>query len=214
MDALTYDTTQGQWSDIDVTSYVADVVSGTATDYGLVLHADDAGRGHWKRLVAESLAGAGALEPRLIVHWSGLRPTAAATTEAIASNVSLAWSNATLAPSPTRVQIQVSTDGFESILLKVRAKDKALAAQAIDLATDGFQPGAYAWRLRAQYAEDGGWSEWSNSGTFVVLDPVQAQFAQPDLGMPPAPPAPPAPTATPAPLVITKPVREDRTLVF
>jgi cell wall-associated NlpC family hydrolase len=71
------ETTQGAWTAMDVSYYATAIIYGHAPDYGLVLHATGEGNDHWKRFVAETTAGAGALEPRLVVNWSGLRGRAA-----------------------------------------------------------------------------------------------------------------------------------------
>jgi hypothetical protein len=167
----TVETTQGQWSNIDVTSFVSDVVSGATPNYGLVLHADDAGRGHWKRLVAESATGAGALEPRLVVHWSGLKPAAATTTEVIASSAVLKWANAGLAPAAVRAQVQLSLDGFTTVDSQARLKGGDAAAGSLVVTTFDLAPGTWSWRVRTKYGDGSQWSDWSNTGTFVVADP-------------------------------------------
>jgi len=169
-----YDTLQGQWSGMDVSAYVADVVAGTSPDYGLVLHATEAGRGHWKRFVAESDLGAGALEPRLVVHWAGLKPQAAASTDVIASSAVLAWRSPGLAPAPTRVQLQLSLDGFQTFASEAKLKKSAAAAGSVVVTTFDLDPGTYSWRVRAQYGDSHSWSDWSNSGTFVVVGPVSS----------------------------------------
>jgi cell wall-associated NlpC family hydrolase len=169
--ATTVDTTQGQWSNIDVTSFVSEVVSGAVTNYGFVLHADDAGRGHWKRLVAESATGAGTLEPRLVVHWSGLKPAATPTTEVVASSAVLTWTNAGLAPAAARTQVQLSRDAFTTIESQVRLKTDAAAAGSLVVTTFDLAPGTWSWRVRTKYGDGSQWSDWSNTGTFLVADP-------------------------------------------
>jgi hypothetical protein len=169
--ATTVETTQGQWSNIDVSSFVSDVVSGTTANYGFVLHADDAGRGHWKRLVAESATGVGTLEPRLVVHWSGLKPAATPTTEVVASSAVLTWANAGLAPAAVRAQVQLSLDGFTTIGSQAVLKGQSAAAGSLVITTFDMAPGTWSWRVRTKYGDGSQWSDWSNSGTFVVADP-------------------------------------------
>ncbi len=178
----TFDTSQGEWSAIDVSAHVQAVVAGAAEDYGFVLHANEAGRGHWKRLVAESAAN-GSLEPRLVVRWSDLRPSAAAVTDVVGSSVAVSWANASLAPAPSRVQVQVSRDGFDSIVSQVRLKGDAASAGSLSLATDDLDPGTYEWRVRAKFGDDTTWSSWSEAGTFVVANPTENRFHQPVSGL-------------------------------
>jgi hypothetical protein len=52
-------------------------------------------------------------------------------------------------------------------------KGKAASTGTLDLATAGLDPGTYAWRVRAKYADDAKWSAWSEPGAFVVAQPIQ-----------------------------------------
>ena len=174
-ETATFETTRGTWSAMDVTAHIQEVIAGTTTDYGFVLHANEAGRGHWKRLVAESVVGAGALEPRLVVSWTGLRPVASATTQSVGSDALIAWSHAAVAPVPARIQIQLSQDGFESVLSRARLKGDKAGATSLTLATADLAPGAYAWRIRAKYTAEDGWSAWSEPGSIVIVDPTEVR---------------------------------------
>jgi hypothetical protein len=172
----TFETTQGNWSAMDVSTYVQSVTSGASADYGLVLHADEQGRGYWKRFVVESAMGSGMLEPRLVVNWSGLRPlpaTASVTTEATQT---LAWSNAVIAADATRYQVQVSDDGFNSVLSSARIKGAAVTENAWTVARDEFGLGTFDWRVRARYGDSTEWSAWSEPASFSFVNPVVDQF--------------------------------------
>ena len=166
IDAATYETAQGTWSDIDVAAYVRDVVGGAA-DYGLVLHADGAGRGHWKRFVAESALDGGALQPRLVVTWSGLRPSAMTATVG-ADAVNLAWANADLAPAASRIQMQLSRDGFATVTQQLRVNPAAAQASTLSMPAGDLSAGTYSWRVRARYGDGTRWSPWSNAGSFTL----------------------------------------------
>jgi cell wall-associated NlpC family hydrolase len=179
----TAETTQGQWSAMDVGDYLRGVASGASVDYGLVLHADDAGRGYWKRFVAESSAGTGALEPRLVINWTGLRPLAAASANTAASSVVLGWSNATLAPAATRYHVQVSRDGFETMLLNERIKGTAVADNSLTVARSDLGLRSVEWRVRAKYGESTEWSAWSDPRTVTVVNPAENRFHQPIGGL-------------------------------
>ncbi len=174
------DTTQGAWSDIDLTTYVQDVVTGTAPDYGLVLHADAEGRGHWKRFVAETTDGAGALEPRLVIHWSNLRPMAAPTNADVeAGTVSLSWTNASLAPAQSRAQVQLSTDDFAKVADEFRLNGKHADETSLTLALDDLAAGTYSWRVRVRYGDSNEWSAWSDAGTFGVRTRAEDLLVRP-----------------------------------
>jgi hypothetical protein len=154
---------------MDLTAYAKSIIDATAVDYGLVLHANQQGRGYWKRFVAESTLGAGALEPRLTVAWSGIRPTAAESTfDELGTSVSLPWSHAGLAPDAARLQLQISTDDFATVASNLKLKGKRAAEQVLVLATDELASGTYTWRIRAKYGDDPTWSDWSDAGTFTI----------------------------------------------
>lgn len=175
-----FDTTQGEWSAMDLTAYAQGVITGALPDYGLVLHTNDAGRDYWKRFVVESTLGGGALEPRLVVTWSGLRPVVGAAATVTDAGVDVTWSQPGLAPDPWRVQVQVSRDGFESVLAESRLKGDRAAASAVALAVDERAPGMYLWRVRAKYVEGGTWSAWSDPGIYSVDSDLKFEaFHQP-----------------------------------
>ncbi len=174
----TFETIQGTWSAMDVSAYVQSVTSGATPDYGVVLHADDQGRGHWKRFVVESALGAGMLEPRLVVNWSGLRPLAGAAVETTGATQTLAWSNSAIAAEATRYQVQVSDDGFETVLSSARIKGTAVAENAWTAARRDLGTGTFQWRIRAKYGEDADWSAWSDEASFGFTNPVVNRFHQ------------------------------------
>jgi hypothetical protein len=120
--------------------------------------------------------GSGMLEPRLVVNWSGLRPlpaTASVTTEATQT---LAWSNAVIAADATRYQVQVSDDGFNSVLSSARIKGAAVTENAWTVARDEFGLGTFDWRVRARYGDSTEWSAWSEPASFSFVNPVVDQF--------------------------------------
>jgi hypothetical protein len=169
-EGTTHETTQGEWSAFDVSTYVRDLMNG-ATDYGLVLHANGAGRGHWKRFVAESSLGDGALEPRLVVTWSGLRPVTTPASSTDASSVELGWAEPGVAPAATRARVQISQDAFATVSSQFAVRSAAVDANGLSLPTDRLAPGTYAWRISTRYA-DGSWSDWSEPGSFTVAGPT------------------------------------------
>ena len=174
-------TTSGTWSDADLTAYVQDVLAGS-TDYGLMLNATGTGAETWKRLVAESGAGADGLGPRMVVTWSGLRPRAAmgsgAATSTPTASRTATWSHPALAPAPTRYQVQVSNDDFKTVILaSPRSALEDPAAPSWTIPGDALQAGqSYAWRVRAKYGADTAWSDWSDPVRFTYEGQHEAQF--------------------------------------
>lgn len=179
----TFETTRGAWSAMDVSAYVLSVTAGTTPDYGVVLHADDQGRGYWKRFVVESAMGSGVLEPRLVVNWSGLKPLTSATPGTTAATQTLAWTNAAIAPDAARYHVQISDDGFESVLSNIRIKGAAVADDAYTVARDDLGLGAYEWRVRAKYGDSTEWSAWSDAASFGFVKPAVDRFHQPAGGL-------------------------------
>jgi NlpC/P60 family protein len=171
-------TSEGAWSGLDMTSYVQDVVAGATADYGLMLGAPGSGAETWKRLVAESTLGAGALQPRLAVTWTGLRPRAAPTSD---STLSASWSHPLLAPAPTRYQVQVSADHFETITVtSPRSRNRDAAATSWAMPVDALDAGTnYAWRVRVKYGTDAEWSEWSDAMTLARSDKQESLSHRP-----------------------------------
>ncbi|HUR16771.1 MAG TPA: DNRLRE domain-containing protein, partial [Candidatus Limnocylindrales bacterium] len=172
-EASDYETTQGQWTAMDLTAYTQSIVDGSALDYGLVLHASQQGRGYWKRFVGESTLGGGALEPRLTVAWSAPRPSSGqATFDETGTQVSLAWSHGTLVPDADRVQVQVSADGFATILTDTKLKGRHAGDLTLAIPTGDLEAATYSFRVRARYGEGAAWSSWSDAGTFTIAAPV------------------------------------------
>jgi cell wall-associated NlpC family hydrolase len=173
------DTTQGAWTAMDVSYYATAIIYGHAPDYGLVLHATGEGNDHWKRFVAETTAGAGALEPRLVVNWSGLRPAASLPVTVDDATTAATWVHPVVAPDAWRVQVQVSADGFQTLFVDERLKHANAALTSLNVATADLVPGTYSWRVRARYGEDEAWSDWSDPGTFVIAEPIKMELFHP-----------------------------------
>lgn len=171
-------TTQGEWSDIDLTAYVHAIVDEANPDYGLMLHGDGAGADSWKRFVAESGLGIGDLEPRLVVKWSGLRPFATTLSDVVAfSGVTLTWAQPGITPAATRYQVQVSADGFGSIVAESgKVRGAAAEEDAWIVPVDGLASGRYSWRVRAKYGDGTAWSDWSAPQTFTYTDRAEAWY--------------------------------------
>ncbi|CAN5615616.1 hypothetical protein BH23CHL7_BH23CHL7_07900 [soil metagenome] len=178
-------TTPGEWADIDVTDYLAGVLAGDP-DSGLRLHASDAGRQGWKRFVAAG-TDATALEPRLVVHWSGLRPAPLVTSTAAPSDLVLAWTHADLAPEQARFEVEVFGGETDAALFGsgvVRGAVGRTSAWAVP--TDELTVGeSYSWRVRIRYgSKRAPWSEWSLPGSFVYQPAALdvAPIAHPGVG--------------------------------
>lgn len=173
-DSVGMPTRAGAWSSLDVSSYVTDVLSRGQPDYGLMLAGDQASKS-WDRLAASDAGAAVQFGPRLVVTWSGLRPTATSLMAASdASATTLSWTNPLLAATQTRYEVQVSHDGFATL----DADSGAVKGKAGKLLQWTLPPsavtttGTYQWRVRARYGPDKAWSSWSAAQTVrLVVSP-------------------------------------------
>jgi cell wall-associated NlpC family hydrolase len=169
--------TAGEWATLDVSPYVTDLLSRGATDFGLLLYGAEDASGTWKRLAATDGADAIEVGPRLVVTWSGLRPSAVAPAPlpddatgggpAADAMPAFAWTLPTIAPDQVRFQVELSADGFQTVLAesgKVRGRDGRASEWSLP---DGtlITSGHYQWRVRVMFP-DGDWSEWSAPATF------------------------------------------------
>ena len=167
----------GSWSSLDVSSYVTDVLSRGVPDYGLELAGDDTTTGTWKRLAASDTGATGEFGPRLVVTWSGLRPTTTIVpvTDPAALVVgtatpTLTWSQPQLAVQQVRFQVQASRDGFATTLVD-SGPVKGSAGHEMQWAVPAAaitSNGTYSWRVRVRYGTDKAWSSWSTPQSFVV----------------------------------------------
>ena len=170
VDKMTVQGTAGTWTSVDVSSYLTDVLSRGQADYGLMLAGDETAKSTWDRLAASDAGASAEFGPRLVVTWSGLRPTAG--TAALTSNTaptSLTWTNPLLTATQMRFEVQVSHDGFATVDVDSAAvKGKAGKLTQWTLSTSSLAGGTYQWRVRAKYGTDKGWSPWSATQTVVV----------------------------------------------
>ena len=150
--------TASAWSSVDVSDYVANVVSRGAADFGLALSGQTGGGASWQRLIAGD-GGGSEYGPRLVVTWSGLRPSAIAGDD----SASVAWSQAAIASAQVRYELQLSRDNFATVAFDTGSVGrKAGGATAWTVPQDaGLQPASYQWRVRVRYTSDRAWSAWS-----------------------------------------------------
>jgi len=170
-DAMTVQGTAGTWTSVDVSSYVTDVLSRGQSDYGLMLAGDETAKSTWDRLGASDAGANAEFGPRLVVTWSGLRPTGGVAAPASSSTATtLAWTNPLLAAVQTRFEVQVSHDGFATVAVDSAAvKGKVGSLTQWSLPTNTLAGGTYQWRVRATYGPDKTWSAWSSAQTLVVV---------------------------------------------
>ena len=139
----------GSWSNIDVSSYVADLVAGS-DDFGLVLAGDESGATTWKRFVASGAAAELNLGPRLSITWSGLRATGLAPS-GLTTSAHVTWSHAGLATDQRRFQVQVSRDAFATTVAEsgtIKGRTGKLSSWAAP--SGSFTQGAsYSWRFES-----------------------------------------------------------------
>lgn len=155
-------TEASNWSGIDLTTYVSEVLAG-APDYGLALAGDGSGAATWKRFVAAGAVDDVDLGPRLVVRWTGLRPIGISSEDG-SNELVLRWLNSPLAADQRRFQVQLSRDDFTTVAL-----DSGTLKGRHGLATEWAAPTAsltdgasYSWRVRVKYGEDRAWSPWSS----------------------------------------------------
>jgi NlpC/P60 family protein len=176
--AMTLTSTAGQWSSLDVSSYVADVLSDGAADLGLSLAADGSRAASWQRLAASDAGDAAEFGPRLVVTWSGLRPSGVAADVAAApvpgAEPTLTWTNPQLAASQARFEVQVSHDGFTTIDVDSAAVKGQAGRTSTWAVPDGSLTtgGTYAWRVRAKFGADKAWSAWSTPQSFSYTSAI------------------------------------------
>lgn len=160
------ETTAGEWAAMDVTTYLWAVLGG-APDYGLVIGAG-AKPGAWLRLVAQQGADPAGIGPRLAVTWSGLRPAAAGSADwSVAPRLS--WTSPALAAEQDRFRVQVSSDGFQTLVAEsgtVKGDAGRLAEWSVraERLADGQ---SYQWRVSVKYETDRTWSAWSDPAGFI-----------------------------------------------
>ena len=170
----------GAWASIDVSSYVTDLLSHGATDYGLMLSGDGSGAATWKRLAASDAGGSAQFGPRLVVTWSGLRPAGQPVAAGGVAGARLTWTAPALAGTQTRFQIQISHDGFATIDIdsgSVKGRDGKLNEW---LLTSGasLSGDSYEWRVRAKYGTDSAWSPWSNPVLISAPAPPGYEYSE------------------------------------
>jgi hypothetical protein len=169
-DAVSVTSEPGAWSSLDVSTYVTDILSRGQADNGLVLSGDDTTNGTWKRLAASDSGDAAQFGPRLVVTWSGMRPTAFASTPTSGASTTaptLSWANPQLAGAQVRFQIQISRDGFATIDASsgtVRGAAGKLRQWTVPSGALS-SAGLYTWRVRARFGTDKTWSDWSVART-------------------------------------------------
>jgi cell wall-associated NlpC family hydrolase len=193
----------GTWASIDLSGYVADVLSHGAPDFGLALTAADEATATWERLAASDAGDLAEFGPRLVVTWSGLRPSGSPVSDA-----GFAWSQPQLAGEQTRFQLQFSRDGFATIDFDSGTVKGAAGRTASYALPSGSitTTGAYEWRVRVKYGDDKTWSPWSAAGSYSYTAPAPPAAAAPAADAdhaagPATPAAKPAPAAV-APVVV------------
>jgi hypothetical protein len=169
-DAMTVQGTAGAWTTVDVSSYLTDVLSHGQADYGLMLAGDETAKSTWDRLAASDAGASAEFGPRLVVTWSGLRPTAGTAAPASSTTpTTLTWANPLLAAAQMRFEIQVSHDGFATVDVDSGAVNgKAGKLTQWTLSTGSLTGATYQWRVRSKYGTAKGWSPWSATQTVVV----------------------------------------------
>ena len=133
--------TAGEWASLDVSEYVTDTLSRGATDFGLALGGAADSGATWQRLVGGDDGMGAEYGPRLVVTWSGLRPTALESIEGTDPQL-LGWSLPAIAGEQQRFQVQVSHDAFATADFEsATIKGKAGRAMAFTMPRRRADPG-------------------------------------------------------------------------
>ncbi len=161
LDPSQFDTTEGQWSDADVTGHIQAVLTGGQTHHGFMLHANDTGQGNWKRFVSEH--DASSYKPKLVVQWSPYTVTAANPTGgAETSTRTLSWSNDLGGPQAT-YEAQLSTNNFSTILATSGQVASADTSWTIPTSTSLTSGTTYQWRVRGKFGANTTWTAFSTA---------------------------------------------------
>jgi cell wall-associated NlpC family hydrolase len=170
----------GSWSTLDVSSYVTGVLSQAQPDFGLALSGDGSAAATWTRFAASDAGNSAEYGPRLVVTWSGLRPSPVAVAnvpDAPSGTLpALTWTQPQLAGAQSRFEVQVSHDGFTTIDVdsgSVNGKAGKLAAWTMP-ANSLTSGGSYSWRVRVKYGTDKTWSAWSAASAFALAVPARS----------------------------------------
>jgi hypothetical protein len=164
------------WSTVDVSEYVTDLLSLGAADYGLALSGAESSAGLWARIAGSDTGEAAQFGPRLVVNWSGVRPTPVlpAIDTALTESPTLTWSLPFMAGVQDRFEVQLSRDGFTTIEVDsgaIKGADGKAGTWAVpaDALTS---TASYSWRVRVHSASSANWSEWSAPQSFNFTLPT------------------------------------------
>jgi len=169
-DIGTVELAAGRWTQVDLTEQVAARMSGAA-DFGLVLAAAQPGPRTWTRLIALDQDESAEFGPRLVVNWSGLRPTLGAADDSGPLTPRVAWTDAPVAGQQTRFEVLVSADDFATIATGsgvIGGRHGSATTWAVPAADLGV--GTYSARVRTR-STGHGWSDWSAPYSFSYGPP-------------------------------------------
>ena len=148
----------GEWARVDLAE---------TPEYGVVLAAAQPGPDTWTRLIARDQSDEIGFGPRLVVTWSGLRPTLGSAPESAALAPVVAWTNAPVASEQHGFEVQVSADDFATTVAESGiVRGQAGSVTTWILPTDRLAYGDYAARVRTN-SDETGWSEWSDDFDFL-----------------------------------------------
>ena len=175
-DWMTFQTTEGSWSDPDVKAYVQDVVNGTWPDEGLMIHANSLGQVGWKRIVSRKNS---TLRPKLVITYTPFAAPSifypnSATGET--STRTLQW---TLPAESVQNAFQVQVDddsGFGSPVYDSGGASLANTYDMIPNSTTLIDGQLYYWRVRVKYGNNTAFSDWSANAESNVGTPSPAEL--------------------------------------
>ena len=160
-------TTQGNWGDINVTSFVQAVVNDQTANYGLMLHSDDTGQGNWKRFISLNDTHTPDRTPHLSISWSDFIPSGLSPDGTNSASRTLTWQNDSAAAATTSYQVEVGTTSGGNDIAVSGVLSGAATTWTISSATTLTSGHTYYWHVRAKYGVNTSWSAWSANASFV-----------------------------------------------
>jgi RHS repeat-associated protein len=188
-DIGSFETTEGDWSDIDLKDFVQAVVNGTKTNNGWMIHADSIGNSGWKRIVSRNETDSPTLKPKLVVTWHVPSATVSSPTGNAWGNRTLDWTysngSATYGTAQSKYQVQVATSSaFTTIVRDSGWVSSSATNWTFPSSGTAMTEGtSYYWRVKVNDGVvDSAWT--SSTGGQFKLDTLAptADFSTPNEG--------------------------------
>ena len=162
-------TSEGTYSDFDVTSAVQDVVNGVYANNGFMIHANSLGQGGWKRFVSRN--DSSSFKPKLVVTVTPFgTPTPASPLNGVGSSSrTLTWNLPTGAVQHSYI-VQTATDsGFTQGLVTSAETTSSTPSHTIPSTVALTDGQLYYWHVKVKYGNNSTFTSYSAYGSFVYL---------------------------------------------